>query len=388
MDFIEKKQEDFEKMDELEKVQYLAVFQKVELEKIAKKNAELEKKISENEANLNGLQKIVKDISISTEGKEKEEENTIKVLEKGFAKIKDEAIRVKATSTTQTAVVSRSMNHRLDGVQHLPSPKFVFTDFFPTIRVSNPNSFNEISYMDWDETSIVRAAQSRAENGTIAESELVLIEKTVKLESFADSVSLTKSAQKNADIFARDVNAFLENNMKRAINLALYSGNGVSPNIMGLYTRAITFNHAAYTGAKFINANLSDLLLVLKTRILKGKDQDYLPDFAFVTHDDYMSMMALKTATAEYINAPLHGINLIPSSFVTDNTMVLGCSNLFKIYTTLDYEYEIGYKTGNFEKRAPSVVIETVLQSLIREADLSGFLKVTDVAAALLAIKA
>jgi len=389
MKFTEKTQAEFEALNEIEKAQYLTELTKFELLKVSNENKvrfdELTQKLAENEANLKGVQESIK--NLGTAKKEDKEVDNIEVLKKGFETLTKKPIQLKAT-TTQNAITDRTMNYIIGEVHRTPMPKFVFTDFFPTIRVTDPNSFDELSYMDYDEVSITRAAAARTETGAVAESNLVLIEKVVRLESIADSYTLTKAAQRRGEIFARDINMFLENNMKLAINSALYSGDGNSPNINGLYTQVTAFNHGAYTGQKFIGANLSDLLLVLKTQILKGKDQNYMPDFAFVSHEDYMALTGLKNVNSEYISAPTHGITLIPSSFVTTNTLVIGCSDLVKLYTTLEYDFEIGYKSGNFEKRMPSVLVESLYQLLIRFADLGGFLKVTSASAAITAITA
>lgn len=301
--------------------------------------------------------------------------------------IEDGKIKVKATATTANAVTDRTLNHRLDGVHRTASPKFAMTDFFPTIRVNDPNSFDELSYIDYDEASIVRAAAARAEGNAVAESELVLIEKVVKLYSIADSMSLTSAAKRRSDIFAREIDFFLRNNMARKINQALYNGSGVAPNTNGIYTQAPTFNAGAYAGKKIQNANMADLGLIMKKEIEKGKEQDYVVDFAFVTWDDYIDLIGgLKTADDQYIMPNTHGITYIPSSFVTTNTAVFGCSEFVKIYTTEDYDFEVGYKSGNWEKRISSVLVETVMNLLIRHADSTAFLKVTDVTAALTAI--
>lgn len=302
---------------------------------------------------------------------------------------KDGKIQVKTATTIATAISDRTWNHQLRGVSRTASPKFVMTHFFPVIYVSDPNSFDELSYVDWDEASITRAAAARAENAAVAESDLAMIEKTVTLKSIADSVTLTRAAQRRADIFARDINMFLEDNMKRLENQALYNGDGTGNNISGIYTQVDAFNHAGYSGKTIQNANLSDLALILKKEIMNGADgaNGYNVDFAFVTWDDYIDLTGgLKSADDQYILPPLHGIQFIPTSFVATNTMLIGDSTKAKIYKTLNYDYEVGYKSGNWEKRMPSVLVETVLAMLVREADKAAFLKVTSVSAAKTAI--
>ena len=380
-------------------VSKLNLADKAEIEKLQTEIKEMKDSDTQEklDAKIAGLQKTVKSLksnrldiaeekSILEQVKEQQKEGESFDATKLEAKIKVN----KATATTINAITDNTMNYRIPGVSRTPSPKFTMTDIFPTVKVSDPNSFDELSYVDWDESSITRAAATRAEDGTVAESTLVMIEKTVSMKYIADSMTLTRAAQRAAKIFTRDLDFFLEDNMARAENAQLYNGDGTGNNLTGLYTRVNAFNYAAYSGKTIQNANVGDLVFILKKEIMKGKSNKtngYNVDFCLLSWDDYMDMSGgLKDANDNYIVPPMHGVTFIPSSFVADNTLVVGDSSKAKIYETLNYDYEIGYKSGNFEKRLPSIIVETAKQFLIREADLDAFYKVTSVSDAKTAV--
>lgn len=365
---------------------------KQDLETVKQTAETLKQTTDELKANYNGINEIVSAMGPVTHGKK--EMNTKEVIEQKFAEKGGELkegdriqLELKTAMLTTTAVTDRTWNYQLSGISRGKLPAFSFTDFFPTIQVTDPNSFAELSYADWDNNSISRAAAMRAENGAISESDLVLIEKVVRLQSVGDSLTISKAALKNAKMFANEIEFFLNDNINRVLNTQMYSGNNTPPNLNGLYTQAPAFNYAGYTGVKFIQPNIADLALVMATTIRNAAERSYTPDFAFVSWNNYLQLLALKNTNADYILAPLNGIQFIPSSFVTNNTMVVGCSNLVRIYTNGMVDIEVGYKSGNFEKRLPTILVETMAQLLIREADKYGFLKVDNITNALAAIE-
>jgi hypothetical protein len=361
---------------------------------------EIQKNFAENElskinSNIEELFAIVKQVGSSKKEQEKElsmydqlkqNHEKLKTAQKG------EKLTVEKTvTTTSNAVTDNTRRYVVDSVAQTPSPRFVFTDFFPTVIINDPNSFDELMYTDWDESSITRSAAARAEGGTIPTSDLVMEEKTLELKTISDSLDITTAAWKRSEIFARDVIPFLTDNMARAENAALYAGVGTGTAPMGIYTRATLFDYTSYAGTTIGDPNIADLARVLKNEIEEGHDNaqnGYMADFCFCTHSDYMSVDGfLKNANGDYIMPPKHGITFIPSSFVTTNTMVVGDSSKVKIYTTQKYEIEIGYDGTNFRKRVRTVLVDTVMNLLVREVEIDSLYKVADVTAALAAIK-
>ena len=124
---------------------------------------------------------------------------------------------------------------------------------------------------------------------------------------------------------------------------------------------------------------------------MNAKDDKYDVDFAFVSWEDYLELELAKDTTGRLLypnGVPnVAGVEIVPTSFVTDNTMEIGDRNYVEMIGDPNIvELEMGYKTGDWEDDKESLKGRTRSCLLIRNADLDGFLKVTDIDAAIVAI--
>ena len=366
----------------------------------AEKYAKTEEKVKEMSDTLKEMSVLIRN-SVN-EKTSKDEIVTIKTqILKTFAIDKDNkkfnalskinelgGFTVKATpTTTANAITDSTLAYRVEGIARTARPKFSFTEFFDVVDIQDKNSLKGLVYTDWDESSIVRAAAARAEGDAVATSELTMREYTLTLKNIADSFDITTDAMENVDIFARDLDNFLDDNMLRTINTKLYSGTGTGTEIMGIYTRVAAYVTTAFAGKKTSSPHIQDLALVVAKDILNGTDQDYQVDFVFVSWSQFLDLNPYdKDLNGNYIVKPTHGFIWIPSSFVTTNTMVIGDSSKVKIYRLKNGEFEIGYRAGGFEKRIKTTIVESVMNLLIREADLLAFRKITSISQSLIDI--
>lgn len=85
----------------------------------------------------------------------------------------------------------------------------------------------------------LHGAASVAEGATKPESAISWIERTCRIEKVADSIPVTKEAL--ADIFfvQGEIRRLLEINLALKVDDLLYDGDGVTPNIKGVYTSAL-----------------------------------------------------------------------------------------------------------------------------------------------------
>ena len=109
----------------------------------------------------------------------------------------------------------------------------------------------------------------------------------------------------------------------------------------------------------------------------------------------FNKMKLKKDVNNNYIIAPfasangqmVSGITVIESNVVTANTFVLGDSRFGKIYElSTGYEVEIGYVNDQFTKDLMTMKASKREGLLIRTADEGGFLKCTDINAALITL--
>lgn len=402
--FVELSKEQKESLSDAEVVQYYAdktentlksvlVANEKEIKEIAEKVNQLNDnfqnmKIKEIEANVEGLQRYVK--NIKTSEPQHEAPSLEKAISENFSKIKslkkgDKMEFVVKTDVTRSLITNNTAAYRLPNIGQLANPLPALYEAFNKIPVSSVEGKNTIRY--WDTTSVTRNAASITENDVYPESAIAWQEYSLALEKYGDSIPITYEMMQDFPRFMTEVQRFLEINVMRDLNADLWSGNGTTPNIKGIYTYASAFNHAGYAGTTFVDGNIIDLLDVLKTQIMSGYDDKYYPTTAFVSHNDYLKYINHKNANGEYIfkNAAIP-YNIVKSSYVTDNTMLLGDMRFADLYMLDNITLEIGETGNDFTYDRKTLKARTRCGLLIRNADLGGFLKVTDVAAAIAAI--
>lgn len=302
------------------------------------------------------------------------------------------AFEIKATFVggdvgTVTANVG---NQRIPGIGQIASAKLVLSNFF-RISPIQMDANGTVAYEDWDEATTIAAAAAIAEGGTFPESTAKFKTYTLAIEKIGDSISMTYEAMNDFTRFTRELARFITRNIQKVVNQALWNGSGVTPNIGGIYTRVDAFNAAGYTGATTTTPDLLDLIKVLKKQIMNGKDDKYEVNFAFVSWEDYLALSLQKDTTGRLIyplGVPnVAGVEIIPTSFVADDTMVLGDKEYVELIGDPNaITIEAGYKTGDWEDDKESIKGRVRTALLIREADKDGFLKVTSIDAALTAI--
>jgi hypothetical protein len=283
-------------------------------------------------------------------------------------------------------------SQRVPGIGQYAGPRLVLSEFFGMNVSPIQIDGNGVAvYEDWDEASSTKNAAFIAEGATFPESEAKFKSYSISIEKIGDSMSMTYEAVRDFNRFTRELSRFLTRNIQSVVNQALWNGTGVTPQFAGIYTRVDAFNAAGYTGPTTTTPDLLDLVKVLAKEIMDGKDDKYAPDFVFVDWDEYLELALEKDTTGRLIypnGVPsVMGITIYPTSFVTTNTLVIGDKRYVEcIGDPNAITIEMGYKSGDWEADKESMKGRVRTCLLIREADKDGFLKVTDVDAAILAI--
>lgn len=299
-------------------------------------------------------------------------------------------IKADFASSDVSTIIGNAGGQIIPGIGQIATPKLVLSNFFKVSPIQIDGN-GVATYEDWDETTTVSAAAAVAEGAAFPASTAKFKTYSINIEKIGDTIGMTYESLRDFKRFSAELARFLTRNMQAVVNQALWNGTGVTPNIAGIYTRVTAFDPVTYSGATTTDPDIVDLARVLSTEIMNGKDAKYETNFMFVSHNDYLSASLKKDTTNRLIypnGLPKIGmVEIIPSSFVVDNTAVIGDKNYVELIgNPNEIQIEVGFKTGDWESDKESLKGRVRTALLIREADKDGFLKVTSISAALTAI--
>ena len=127
----------------------------------------------------------------------------------------------------------------------------------------------------------------------------------------------------------------------------------------------------------------------MKKNIETGRDKKYMVNAAFVNPEEFLQLKLTKDANGQYIWKMIEeqlDVTIVPSNYVTTNTLVVGDMRFARLLSGTDYIVELGYVDDDFNKDLFTLKGKRYSNLLIREVDKTGFLKVADVEAAITAI--
>jgi|GEM_PF-1917702 len=299
-------------------------------------------------------------------------------------------IKATFTGADVTQATLHAGGQIIPGIGQLASGKFVLSSLFKVSPIQIDGNGSAV-YEDWDEATSVRAAAALAEEGTYASSTAKFKTYSLTIEKIGDSISMSYEAIRDFNRFVRELARFITRNVLRVVNQALWNGSGVTPNIAGIYTRTTAFVPGTYTGATTTTPDIVDLIKVLKKQIMSGADDKYNVNFSLISWEEYLEASLVKDTVGRLIYPNgidnVAGVQVIPTSYVSDNQMVIGDKEYVEMIGDPEaIEVEMGLKSGDWETDKESIKARVRTALLIRQADLGGFLKVTDIDAAIVAI--
>ena len=317
-----------------------------------------------------------------------------------IAKGSGKTVSIKIGGNTNKTLVQRSgvsgstMAMRLPDVGQLPYLGAQMTNLFRHAQVS-PSSNGVIRYID--QNSITRAAATVSEGAQKPESVISWIERTLNIQKIADSIPVTKEAFADVYFIQSEIERLLNVNLALKEDSQLWNGDGNDPNLKGVYTSAGTFSVSSWLsggGFQVGTGNIYDLLACIKTSIMDNAQSKYNPNYAVMNPKDVLKMKLTKDSFGRYLLPPfmtadgqnVDGMQIIESSQVTANTMVVGDFRYGTIYDLEGVTIDMGYVNDQFIKNTFTILAEKREALLIRNVDVTGFNKVTDIAAALAAL--
>jgi len=321
-----------------------------------------------------GKNPLVKEI------KEKREE--IKGILNG---LKNE-VQLKA-NVTRASIVDNTESVRLGTIGQLGVKRRALYDYFSKFPVGMGNHNGTISYIDWDEDSITRAAAAVAEGGTFPESTAAYKEYSAKLKKIGDTLPVTEEFGEDEVLAAAELNNFLDVNVKTVIDSQIATGDGTSNTLDGLFNQSPAYTAVA---SSIQDANIKDLVRKMRTAIVKPRGSKYAPNFVAANSDVIDSYILKKDANNNYIfdlnTGQIAGLDIVEDNNLADDTLVVGEGRFGRIYEMGGITLSEGLVGSQYTADLKTIKARARLLFLIRVVDRTGFLKSTGIAADLVTL--
>lgn len=307
-------------------------------------------------------------------------------LKASTKKGKEHEFEIKA-DTLRASVVSNPNALDLTDIGQLAHRQLTVYDIFRKVPVPK-NSNGVVRYVDWDAASIVRAAKAISEGNAYDASTAKWATYTLSLEKVGDSIPMSEEMLYDSALFAAELENFLRVNVAIKVDTDLIAANGSSPNINGLNNQLSAYTPAA---AGIMDASIYDLLVKVREAITSPYGSKYNPNVALMNITDINRMKLKKDQNNNYILPPffdkagnvVDGITVIECNSITANTAAVGDSRYGAIYEEPGVTVQTGFATGDFESDMMTIKARKRLNLLIRNVDRTGWLKITDIDAAL-----
>jgi HK97 family phage major capsid protein len=321
-----------------------------------------------------------------------EKASEIAKVAKGEARVvKFDLPRINKTLVQRSGFADNTLGYRIPGIGELEYLQPVIASIFRSVDIGE-NTNGVVRYVD--QAAATRNAATRAEGSAAPESAISWIEKTATLQKISDSIPVTKEALRDIGFVKGEIERLLNINLGLKEDSQLYAGDGVAPNIKGIYEYAVTAQ-AAVGAAPYVDtvdsANLYDLIAVLRTVIMLRGQNKYSPNYVLLNPADVLKYKLVKGTDGHYVLPPfisadgktIDTVRVIESQQVTANTLQIGDSRYGTIYRIGGIEMEIGMVNNQFLEGKLSLMATQTEYLLVRDADANAFGKITDVTAAL-----
>lgn len=393
--FIYKKTEELEKMSATELDQY-----KTELK--AHEAEEMKKNISETvKAEIKEANEALKTFlanEITAQLAEQTSKGGAKTTLKSELEANKEAIKAIAKGqsgevelkalTNRASIASNEHNLDLADVGQLATRKLSLYDIFPKVKVSSSNNNGTIRYYDWDEDTIARASASVAEGVAFPESTAKFKKGSVVIEKIGDTLPVTEEFFEDEEMFASELELFLNTNVQLTVDSQLCNGTGASNTLVGLYQSAPAYTPVA---SGITDANIYDLIIKTAEDITVTGGAKYMPDTIIARKAVINQMKLKKDGENNYILPPfvsadgrnIDGMTVIEANIAPANSIVVCDKRFGRIYEKTGVELSKGYSGTQFVEDEMTLKARKRLAFLIRNADKGGFRKVTNITTAL-----
>ncbi len=307
-----------------------------------------------------------------------------------FSPGSDQEVEIKASVST-ASVIDNQGAYDVAGVGQLATRTLAMESLFATTTVTGPNVNKTIRYYDWDEATIVRAADMVAECAQFPESTASWKRNSLEIQKVGDTLPVCEEFFEDESMFAGELEFFLRTNVALKVDDQLINGDGTGNNLKGLIASATTYVPAA---AGIPSPTIYDLIVKVKAAITSTGGSKYMPNFVLMNNEDICAMDLSKDGNNNYIMPPfvsrdgetVKGLRVIEDNAIPANQLVVGDANYGRIYAAAGLTMSRGTIDKQFIEDAMTLKVRRRLALLIREADKTGFYHVADIDAALVTI--
>lgn len=365
-------------------------------EAITAKNAEVQAQYTVLVKTMNTLaSKIAKQGTIE-DGKPATIKSVVSEKFEAIKGLKDNApgsaqeVTIKADTST-ASIQNNEGAYDVAGVGQLATRTLAMESLFATTTVTGPNVNKTIRYYDWDEATIVRAADMVAECAQFPESTASWKRNSLEIQKVGDTLPVCEEFFEDESMFAGELEFFLRTNVALKVDDQLINGDGTGNNLKGLIASATTYVPAA---AGIPSPTIYDLIVKVKAAITSTGGSKYMPNFVLMNNEDICAMDLSKDGNNNYIMPPfvsrdgetVKGLRVIEDNAIPANQLVVGDANYGRIYAAAGLTMSRGTIDKQFVEDAMTLKVRRRLALLIREADKTGFYHVADIDAALVTI--
>jgi len=226
-----------------------------------------------------------------------------------------------------------------------------------------------------------------AEGATFPESEAKFKGYTLALRKIGDTLPVSEEFLEDEEMAASELELFLDTNVADKVDSQIVIGDNTGENLKGLVSSVPAFTPVA---SGITDANIYDLIAKVSESITSTGGAKYKPDFVAMNIADINKLKLKKDTTNNYVfnfNDPrIDSLNIIEDNNVVANTLYLGDSRYARIYEMGGVVLSKGYVGTQYTEDMMTIKARKRLAFLIREADKTGFKKVTSISAALVTL--
>lgn len=310
----------------------------------------------------------------------KENKETLKNIAKNRS---NEEITIKA-DTLRASIATNPHELLIGGVGQLARKRRSLYDFFPKVQVGSGNHNGTIAYIDWDEATTVKAAAMVAEGAPFPESTAKFKGYTLALRKVGDTLPVSEEFLTDEVLAASELDLFLSTNVEDKVDSQIVVGDNTGENLKGLVSSVPAYTPVA---SGITDANIYDLCVKVSEAITATGGAKYRPDFVAMNIADINKLRLKKDLDNNYVfdrtDDRILSLNIIEDNNVVANTLYLGDSRFARIYEMGGVTVSKGMVDAQFTEDMMTIKARKRLAFLIREADKTGFLKVTSISAAL-----
>jgi HK97 family phage major capsid protein len=302
---------------------------------------------------------------------------------KGIIEGKKGEIEIKAL-TNRASVDGNTNAYVLPDIGQLGVVRRALYDVLPkTVLSNNANDNGVIKYHDWDEATTVRAAEMVAEGAPFDESTAKFKEYTLPLRKIGDTLPVTEEFKEDVSLAAAELERFLDVNVQTKVDSQIINGDNTGQELKGLLVSVPTYVPA---GAGITFPNIKDLVRKMRTAIIKPRGSKYNVDIVVMNSDTFDKYYLAKDEDGNYLfdeNGRIAGLTVVEDNNMPDNQLVVGDRRFARIFEKAGVVISEGMINDQFVEDTMTIKARKRLAMLIRTVDATGFLKCTDITAAL-----